>query len=85
MKENAPKARKGFVRSEVLMPALSYQISRHPDEPTVGVVALLTPDGPVTLTLHKDAMAQFGTALMIEANKMPAPTNQPGIRLPGRD
>ncbi len=68
--KDAPKARKGYVRSGVLLPALRYQLQPHPDEPTVCVVALQTPDGPVTLTLHKDALAQLGTAMMIEANKM---------------
>jgi|GEM_PF-2320651 len=71
MKDDAPKARKGYVRSEVLMPALRYQLQPHPDEPTVCIVILMTPDGPVTLTMHKDALAQLGTAMMMEAAKMP--------------
>ncbi|MCT8973331.1 hypothetical protein [Microbaculum marinisediminis] len=70
-KEEAPKPRKGYVRSEVLLPALRYNLQPHPDEPSVCVVALMTPDGPVTLTLHKDALAQLGTAMMVEANRMP--------------
>jgi hypothetical protein len=71
MEDSAPKARKGYVRSEVLLPALRYQLTPHPDEPSVCVVAVMTPDGAVTLTLHKDALAQFGTAMMVEANRMP--------------
>ncbi len=70
-KDEAPKARKGYVRSEVLLPALRYSLQPHPDEPSVCVVALMTPDGPVTLTMHKDALAQLGTAMMVEANRMP--------------
>jgi hypothetical protein len=72
MTETAPKPRKGYVRCEVLLPALRYQLRPHPDEPSVCVVAVLTPDGPLTLTLHKDALAQLGTAMMLEANRMPA-------------
>lgn len=72
MEDKAPSARKGYVRSEVLLPALRYQLQPHPDEPSVCIVAIVTPDGPVTLTLHKDALAQLGTAMMVEANRMPA-------------
>ncbi|MEJ8572395.1 hypothetical protein [Microbaculum marinum] len=71
MEQNVPKARKGYVRSEVLQPALRYQLNPHPDEPSVCVVAILTPEGPLTLTLHKDALSQLGTAMIVEAQKMP--------------
>lgn len=75
MDETAPKPRKGYVRAEVLLPALRYQIRQHPDEPAVGVLAILTPDGAVTLTLHKDAIAQLGTALILESQKMAGGAN----------
>ena len=76
MSEEAPKPRKGYVRSEVLLPALRFQLRPHPDEPSVCVVAVMTPDGAVTLTLHKDALAQMGTAMMVEANRMPDATRR---------
>ena len=76
MSEEGPKPRKGYVRSEVLLPALRFQLRPHPDEPSVCIVVLMTPDGPVTLTMHKDALAQLGTAMMVEANRMPGTTRR---------
>jgi hypothetical protein len=66
VKGTPTRPRPGFVRSEVLLPALSYQIARHPDEPLVCVLSLMTPDGPVNLSLHRDAASQLGSALLIE-------------------
>ncbi len=74
MSKEAPKTRKGYVRCEILQPALRYQLSPHPEEPSVCVVAILTPEGPLTLTMHKDALSQLGTAMIVEAQKMPDTT-----------
>lgn len=65
----AKPPRKGYVRCEVLLPALSYQLAQHPDEPAVSVFAVMTPDGPVTLTLHKDALSQLGSAMLVQAGR----------------
>lgn len=73
MEEKAPRARRGYVRCEVLMPALSYHLERHPEEPSVCVLAILTPEGPLALTLHEDAMSQLGSALLLEAQKTAGP------------
>lgn len=75
MDETAQKPRKGYVRAEVLLPALRYQIRQHPEDASVGVLAIMTPDGTVTLTLHRDAIAQLGTAMILEAQKMAGNAN----------